>query len=69
MSEMLGLVTGSNTTTTMLAIVAAALSFVIAVLVFLCDQPLLDPRFEGDTKSSRRQTWNTASAAVRHNSK
>jgi hypothetical protein len=54
MLEMLGLATDSNTTTTMLAIVAAALSFVIAVLVFLCDQPLLDPRFEGDTKSSRR---------------
>ena len=54
MLEMLGFATDSNTTTTMLAIVAAALSFVIAVLVFLCDQPLLKPSFEGDTKSSRR---------------
>jgi hypothetical protein len=53
MSEALGLVIDSNTTTTVLAIVAAALSFVIALLVFLCNQPLLDPSFEVDTKSSR----------------
>ena len=50
MSEVLGFVIDSNTTTTVLAIVAAALSFVIAILVFLCDQPLLDPSFEARYK-------------------
>jgi hypothetical protein len=45
MLEMLGFATDSNTTTTMLAIVAAALSFVIAVLTLLVMGP----------KSFRRQ--------------
>jgi hypothetical protein len=46
MSEVQGFVFDSNTTTTVMAIVAAALSFVIALLVFMCDQPILDPNFE-----------------------
>ncbi len=55
MSDVLGFVSDSNTTTTLVAIVAAALSFVIALLVVLSDQPLLDPSFESDPKSSARQ--------------
>ena len=69
MLEILGFATDSNTTTTMLAIVAAALSFVIAVLAFLYDQPLFEPSFEGDTKSSRRHDLEHRRAAVRYNSK
>jgi hypothetical protein len=50
MSEVQGFVFDSNTTTTVLAIVAAALSFLIALLIFLCDQPVLDPNFEGHAR-------------------
>ena len=54
MSELQVLVFDSNTTTTVLAIVAAVLSFVIALLVFLCDEPVLDPNFEGHASFDRR---------------
>jgi hypothetical protein len=56
MSEVQGLVFDSNTTTTVLAILAAILSFVIALLVLLCDQPVLDPNFEGHSRFDRRET-------------
>ena len=51
MSEVQGLVFDANTTTTVLAILAAILSFVIALLVLLCDQPVLDPNFEDHAQS------------------
>jgi hypothetical protein len=54
MLEALGLAIDSNATTTVLAIVAAVLSFVIALLVFLCDQSLLDPNFEDHVRFDRR---------------
>jgi hypothetical protein len=54
MSEVQGFLFDSNSTATVLVIVAAALSFVIALLVFLCDQPVLDPNFEGQARFDRR---------------
>ncbi len=53
MSEVQDLVINSNTTTTAFAIVAAVLSFVIALLVILSDQPLLDPSFSNRSKIER----------------
>jgi hypothetical protein len=50
--ELMGFVINSNMTTTVLAIIAAALSFAIALLVVLCDQPFLDPRFESEARSN-----------------
>jgi hypothetical protein len=54
MLEVQAFVFAPNTTTMVLAILAAVLSFVITLLVYLCDQPVLDPHFEGHTRLDRR---------------
>jgi hypothetical protein len=56
MSEVQDLVINSNAATTVFAIVAATLSFVIALLVILCDQSLLDPSFQSARKLSKKLT-------------